>query len=122
MISSNLKGTAQSTFYIDIDGNQVGIRSNAGILELSNNGGPWYIPGQVPWYKEIFIVDLTIQTTGVITLSNTPFLESEFVYRNGLKLINDVTWDYTISTNIITINNPTTSLDIGDAIEVKYQA
>lgn len=75
-------------------------------------GGTWQPP-------EIFIVDLTIQTSGQITLISPPMVNSEIVILNGLVQDRGLSYEYTISTNIITFNAGI--LLIGDRISVRYQ-
>lgn len=100
----------------------MGVRSNAGVIEFQNNGGAWFVPsgGGATWEDEIFVVDSTIQSTGTITLLFTPSPKADFVFLNGLKLIRDPSYDYTISTNVITILNSSSVLVIGDLIQVQY--
>ena len=78
------------------------------------------------WIEEEFEITQDIINTKTITLSYTPIAGSEVVKLNGLVLVNDITWDYTINNNIITLtdnlelvddpNNPMT-----DYLVVKYE-
>ncbi|HRA92206.1 MAG TPA: hypothetical protein PLR79_08580 [Acinetobacter sp.] len=119
MIKSDLKGTSSLTFSLGFDLDQVLVRSNAGVLEISHNGGPFHVPGSI-WEDEEFIVDVTIQTTGTLTLLYTPYTKADFIYLNGIKLKRGASRDYTIAGNVVTINNSSTILVIGDEIQVQY--
>lgn len=114
-----LKGTSDTVWRIGLGSNQVQIRTNGGILELKNSGGSFYVPASASWNSNIFVVDLTIQSTKQVTLSNVPIANSEFVYLNGIKQIRDPSYQYGISGVLITFTLPVV-LTIGDVIEVQY--
>jgi len=71
------------------------------------------------WEDEIFIVDLAIQTAGAVTLLDTPVVNSDFIFLNGMSLTRGATYDYTIAGTTVTFD-PSVILNIGAKIQVKY--
>jgi len=76
--------------------------------------------GDAEWYVEKFPVTQAITSTGQVDLTYTPINNSETVKLNGLDLVNDVSWDYTISGTLITFGNDL-ELTVGDYLVVKYE-
>ncbi len=79
---------------------------------------PIYINYKLP-QKEVFFVDPVIINTKQLILSKYPILGSETVVFNGMELINGMMADYTLTENIVTINN-SWPLYIGDTFIIKY--
>jgi hypothetical protein len=103
-----------------IIGRKLDLRRRGTTIVTTSTGLP------TEWIEEKFEITSSIIISRIITLNYTPILGSEVVKLNGLVLVNDITWDYTISNNIITLtdnleliddpNNPMT-----DYLVVKYE-
>lgn len=69
---------------------------------------------------DVFVIDATIQTNNYVDLSDTPAADSEFVFLDGVCLIEGVGNDYTVSTNRVTFNAAWAPLPLANTIQVKY--
>lgn len=115
-----LDGTTQSEFTIGRDSDEVGIRSNAGIIQLRNNSGGYYTPsgGGSAWLRDIFTVSPADIINGYLDLSAVPVADSELVVVNGIIQYPGGSYQYTISGNRVTF---LFTLTLSDPVMVKYQ-
>lgn len=103
-----------------IIGRKFDLRRRGTVIITTSTGLP------TEWIEEEYEITSDIITNRIITLTYDPILGSEVVKLNGLVLVNNINWDYTISGKIITLtsnleliddpNNPMT-----DYLVVKYE-
>lgn len=72
------------------------------------------------WIEEEVTVDQNLINNRIINLLYSPINNSETVRLNGLVLIDNSGWDYTISSNVITFTS-NIELTISDYIVIKYE-
>ena len=77
-------------------------------------------PGGGVWRVDIFNVTQEVINARKVTLSYAPVASSESVKLNGLELLNDPIWDYTMSGNEVLFSDDAL-LTIGDTIRARYQ-
>ena len=103
-----------------ITGRKFDLRRRGAATTLSSTGLA------TEWVEEEYEITSDIITNRTVTLNHTPIAGSEVVKLNGLVLVNDPGWDYTISGSTITLtgnlelvddpNNPMT-----DYLAIKYE-
>ena len=79
-------------------------------------------PGPVggAWRVEIFTVTQEVINARKVLLSYSPATNSESIKLNGLELLNNPVWDYTMNGNEIIFSDDAL-LTIGDTIRARYQ-
>jgi hypothetical protein len=103
-----------------IAGRKIDLRRRGTVVVTTSTGLP------TEWIEEEFEITPTVITNRTITLSNTPVAGSEVVKLNGLVLVNNINWDYTISGNVITLTSNLELVDdpdhpMTDYLVVKYE-
>jgi len=120
VIKRVLDGTTQPEFTIGIDGDEVGIRSNGGVIQLRNNGGGYFTPsgGGTTWAQEIFVITGLDVANGYLDLAASPIANSELVVINGIVQYPGVSFQYTVSGNRVTF---LFTLMLSSTVMIKYQ-
>ena len=72
------------------------------------------------WRTELFDVTQDIINNGKIVLLNAPLVNTEMIKLNGLEMLNNSGWDYTVSGKEIIFGDDIL-LTVGDTIRVRYK-
>ena len=101
-------------------GRKIDLRRRGTVVITTSTGLP------TEWVEEEYEVTSTLIANRIITLNHNPIIGSEVVKLNGLVLVNNINWDYTISNNIITLTNNLELVDdpnnpMTDYLVVKYE-
>ena len=85
-----LDGLSNPELLLGLDATtQVGIRNNAGVLELSNDAGSTWLPVATREITETFQLDGTDISNEYVVLTNPPYGRKARVYLNGQRLTQD---------------------------------
>ena len=103
-----------------ITGRKIDLRRRGQVIITTSTGLP------TEWIEEEFEVTQDIITNKIITLNYNPISGSEVVKLNGLVLVNNITWDYTILGKVITFTSNLELTDdpnhsMTDYVVVKYE-